>query len=361
MVAYSAQSGPLITTPTAGGVRIAIGNPSARIGSVDLRVNGAAQCEVVNLMVAPAYRRHGFGSSLMQAAVHQSGRMGASRVILEARPADQSISQQGLLNLYDKLGFQRVGMGVRGSPVLQRMLGPMPSPVQPKFVQPKFVQPKIARGVIQRAWTDELKQQYEQAVYDDEVTQFLEDNNLNDPVRIVTASKNEDDDDTWIPAGVDVRPSKAGRLWKQIYTPLQNEIGGLVSIGCQENAASGKIYMGGPNHAECDSAGTATAGGKKPPICHIIPYNHLMWAWKTIADKSNVQYKYAGPIFLMGYPTDQDAHVQLAWGDMTNLQTGHTACNLATAHQAKQQPNGNPAKAAITKVYAFCKSKGWTP
>lgn len=61
--------------------------------------------EIGRLAVAAAWRRHGIGSSLLQAALDECSRRGVVRIFLEVRAPNQSAC-----SLYEKIGFQRVGL-----------------------------------------------------------------------------------------------------------------------------------------------------------------------------------------------------------------------------------------------------------
>lgn len=169
----------------------------------------------------------------------------------------------------------------------------------------------------------------------------------------------DDDDDDWLPPGIHVRPPKPGALWSAVYSAIAPELGvaSLYSIACAE-LKDGKVYMLGKGRKECDDKGKIKGGGKgkKPPVCHVIPYNHLMWAWRTIATRGG----YKGPGFTgSGAPTDQTAHAELAWGNLKNLRPGHAVCNLKTAFAAAGEPPG-PSQAGILKyVEGWCKGKKW--
>lgn len=173
-------------------------------------------------------------------------------------------------------------------------------------------------------------------------------------------SKDEDDDD-WLPPGIHVRPPKPGALWKAVYSGMVcvSKKLDVWAIDCAERKDS-KVYMIGAAKKECNAKGKLLGGGKgkKPPVCHVIPYNHLMWAWRTIASRHN----YGGPPFTpSGAPTDQTAHAELAWGNMKNLQPGHAKCNSTTASAATGVPSDPGASAIVKYVEGWCKGKGWIP
>ena len=66
------------------------------------------QIHVLNVAVSPAYRRRGLGRRLIEAAVAEARRIGASEVTLEVRP-----SNTAALALYRTLGFVKTGFRPR--------------------------------------------------------------------------------------------------------------------------------------------------------------------------------------------------------------------------------------------------------
>lgn len=86
-------------------LRPAPGEPVAGFVWLWLLADGA---EIMHLAVAPGQRRHGFGASLMGAAMEAARRGGAEQMRLEVR-----VSNAAALALYDKLGFVRVGLRPR--------------------------------------------------------------------------------------------------------------------------------------------------------------------------------------------------------------------------------------------------------
>lgn len=72
-------------------------------GAVAVRVAGD-EAEVLNLGVAPSYRRKGIGRSLLNAAIAEAGSAGAARVFLEVRE-----SNAGARAFYASLGFSQTG------------------------------------------------------------------------------------------------------------------------------------------------------------------------------------------------------------------------------------------------------------
>jgi ribosomal-protein-alanine acetyltransferase len=73
------------------------------IGAVAARVAGD-EAEILNLGVAPSWRKRGVGRELMAAAVGDANRRGATRVFLEVRE-----SNAGARAFYRGLGFEEVG------------------------------------------------------------------------------------------------------------------------------------------------------------------------------------------------------------------------------------------------------------
>ena len=60
----------------------------------------ADEAEILNLAVAPAWRRRGLGRALMGSAIAESARMGAARVFLEVRESNAAARA-----FYASLGF----------------------------------------------------------------------------------------------------------------------------------------------------------------------------------------------------------------------------------------------------------------
>ena len=84
--------------------------PAKKAGGVG-RVDGFIICWVIlsdmhllNLAVAPEYRRQGLGSTLLEDALADFARLGGGYVSLEVRPSNRAAQA-----LYDSFGFQVVG------------------------------------------------------------------------------------------------------------------------------------------------------------------------------------------------------------------------------------------------------------
>ncbi len=91
------------------------GSPTS-IGSVDVHFNEPGKAFISDLQVAQGHRQHGLGSMLMKAAIDSARRHGSSVTELEANPGPGSISKQGLVAMYQKLGFKSNGFTRRGNP-----------------------------------------------------------------------------------------------------------------------------------------------------------------------------------------------------------------------------------------------------
>lgn len=65
----------------------------------------ADECEILNLAVAPAYRRRGVGRRLVERALAEARRAGARRCWLEVRA-----SNAGAITFYEAMGFRRAGL-----------------------------------------------------------------------------------------------------------------------------------------------------------------------------------------------------------------------------------------------------------
>ena len=66
---------------------------------------GAAEAHILNLGVAPALRRRGFGRRMLQHLLGRAGQLGAQRAFLEVR-----VSNIGAQDLYRSQGFHEIGV-----------------------------------------------------------------------------------------------------------------------------------------------------------------------------------------------------------------------------------------------------------
>ncbi|WP_291523523.1 ribosomal protein S18-alanine N-acetyltransferase [Acidithiobacillus sp.] len=66
---------------------------------------GAAEAHILNLGVAPALRRRGFGQRMLQHLLCRAGQLGAQRAFLEVR-----VSNVGAQELYRSQGFHEIGV-----------------------------------------------------------------------------------------------------------------------------------------------------------------------------------------------------------------------------------------------------------
>lgn len=63
------------------------------------------QAHVLNLCTAAAHRREGIGEALLRTCIEYSETLNAATIYLEAR-----VSNPGAIRLYERLGFQRIGL-----------------------------------------------------------------------------------------------------------------------------------------------------------------------------------------------------------------------------------------------------------
>ena len=91
-------------------------------GSVEISVAGPGRAYISNLTVDQQHRRRGVAAKLIDAAVSTARRQGFKAASLEARPSDNGISPQALVELYRRQGFKNVGRTSRGSPLMERKL-----------------------------------------------------------------------------------------------------------------------------------------------------------------------------------------------------------------------------------------------
>lgn len=66
---------------------------------------GAGEGHILNICVAPQYQCRGFGHYIMQQLVHIAQRHKTENLFLEVRP-----SNKAAIHLYNKLGFNQVGL-----------------------------------------------------------------------------------------------------------------------------------------------------------------------------------------------------------------------------------------------------------
>lgn len=130
-----------------------------------------------------------------------------------------------------------------------------------------------------------------------------------------------------------IRPSapNAKALWNHVYNPLLQSQSNksLVKVKCEELCGQW-VYMDKKSKKE---HGTT----KRPPMCHIIPFNYIRWAADWVYANKNSPHlskAYKGPD-PKNYPAD--TWKKLVWS-RKNLRAGHASCNSRTAHQAKTLP-----------------------
>jgi hypothetical protein len=158
--------------------------------------------------------------------------------------------------------------------------------------------------------------------------------------------ENEDYDASYVDIPDDIRPAapKAKQLWNKVYAGLVQDPtnGNRMQIQCSEKN-DGAVKVDKTTKVE---VGT----GKKPPMCHIVAFNHIRWAANWLYVNKNhawVGGQYQGPD-PKNYPAD--TWKKLVW-HKSNLQPGHSKCNSQTATLAKGVPKNQQAeKAAVTYV-----------
>ena len=91
-------------------------------GSVEISPAGSGSAYISNLQVDQQHRRRGVAAQLIDAAVATARRQGFKMARLEARPSDNGISPQALVDMYRRQGFKSVGRTGRGSPLMERKL-----------------------------------------------------------------------------------------------------------------------------------------------------------------------------------------------------------------------------------------------
>jgi len=113
------------------------------VGQVEIDFN-QGQARIKNLHVAPEYRRHSIGSSLVQRAVQAARTRGISTVSLLAHPGPGGAPAPALTEMYRKLGFRQVEMTPQGP---EMRLG---QAVQPKMAPPPAARPMLRPAILQR-------------------------------------------------------------------------------------------------------------------------------------------------------------------------------------------------------------------
>lgn len=169
------------------------------------------------------------------------------------------------------------------------------------------------------------KREFETA---DEYMDFWEDK-TGKSVGMSSGTGEEDDyDESYVDIPLGIRPSAPAALWNTVYAGLTDsgKYPGFQWIDCQEYC-SDRIYIDKKTKKE-DKV------GKRPPMCHIVAFNHTKWAVSWLY-ANRLKYNYSGPDVT---GMDNDTWRKLVW-HKSNLRPGHSKCNSKTASQAK----GNPA------------------
>ncbi len=78
--------------------------PKPVVGYAGLWFDGDV-AQVMTIGVDPAYQRHGVGRALLHALVERSRQLKADAVLLEVR-----VDNEAALHLYEKAGFERIGL-----------------------------------------------------------------------------------------------------------------------------------------------------------------------------------------------------------------------------------------------------------
>ena len=78
-----------------------------------IMIVAAGECHVLNVCIDPGFQRLGLGHRLMARLLTQAKQDGADTAFLEVRPTNV-----GALRLYDRLGFQRIGVRAGYYPAL---------------------------------------------------------------------------------------------------------------------------------------------------------------------------------------------------------------------------------------------------
>jgi ribosomal protein S18 acetylase RimI-like enzyme len=162
------------------------------------------------------------------------------------------------------------------------------------------------------------------------------------------SQESEDYDASYVDVPPGCRPSAPASLWKQVYAGLAPKHGDASRqvIACDEL---------GDGNVEIDAKTKCEIGtNKRPPMCHIIPFNHIKWGLQWIYDNKthSLAKGYKGPDVTF---IDADTFKALVW-DLDNLRPGHATCNSQTASSAKGNPKTKD-EAGIIK-YVVTKLRG---
>lgn len=159
--------------------------------------------------------------------------------------------------------------------------------------------------------------------------------------------ENEDYDASYVDIPSHLRPSapNAKSLWNLVYAGLAQDPTNhnQLQVACAEKS-DGYVKVESGTKKE---VGTS----KKPPMCHIIAFNHVKWAAEFIHTNPSNPWsigfgKYKGPDPTQ-YPND--TWKELVW-DLSNLQPGHAKCNSQTASLAVGMPSPTLQKKAVIYV-----------
>lgn len=168
--------------------------------------------------------------------------------------------------------------------------------------------------------------------------------------------ESDDYEESYVDIPLGARPAAPKALWNAVYA-------GLVAHPTKGNTLRVRCAELGDGYVEVDATTKCESGtNKRPPMCHIIAFNHIKWAvhWLFL-NKGNKGNPYAqtykGP--------DQDqldmtTYGKLVW-DVANLRPGHAACNSHTAAQARGVPSNPVGNAAVAYVGPKLKAlqPGW--
>lgn len=133
-------------------------------------------------------------------------------------------------------------------------------------------------------------------------------------------------------------------LFAAVYAGAKAAGPGLVSVPCAEVGDGDVYFQANPPHIETDPAGQPLKDRKprKPPMCHIIPYQHLLLAYDTIKGMPEA----------WRLPANAGDVKRVVW-QPANLRPGHSVCNAKTASQGRSGAfAGGARNAAISFVQA---------
>jgi ribosomal protein S18 acetylase RimI-like enzyme len=355
-----------------GSYRLTAGAGGRPVGSVVVHARNNGAVEVTDLHVLEAQRGNGIGQMLLASAAKTGLQFGKSKVTLAA----QDNGSGHLTRWYKGMGFAQVSVDQRGYPQLEAPIGR----ILTRVAQPTSLQRgtnRVLQGcrplpvsmrIIQRAHMDvddddEKNWDYPgtppptpahqpaaffmqgldyhtQAGHMDASDLWEEKVNKHwgSVGQTVGTEESEDYDASYV-EGTGIRPAATNvkALWNTVYAGLKTSgsKAGWLWVNCQELCGQ-PVWVDAKTKKE---QGT----GKRPPMCHITPFNHIKWAVEYLAQNPtapSIKKLLHGKTRYIGGPATNLplTHYQEVVWHASNLRAGHASCNSQTASQAKGNP-----------------------